>query len=161
MGVMTTGSDPGEHRLARPPSDRYRSADSSTDVDADAGPTGSAARGVLFGVLAMLAGVLVTVLLGGGLALSAGLLVIWAAGGNAIGLATRIGGGPALTAPQRTGVAVGLALAGVALGQVALWWYAGTEGGVLPLMDFLGQTYGVLVPVQVVLAAGFAWWAAR
>jgi len=161
MAVMTTGSDPGERRLTRPPSDRYRPADSATDVDADAAPPGSIARGVLFGALASLTGVLVTVLLGGGLALSAGLLVIWAAAGNAIGLATRIGGGPALAAPRRTGVAVGLAVAGVALGQVGLWWYAGTEGGVLPLMDFLGQTYGVLVPVQVVLAAGFAWWAAR
>jgi len=116
---------------------------------------------VLFGVLAALAGVLVTVLLGGGLALSAGLLVIWAAAGNAIGLATRIGGGPALAPARRTGVAVGLAVVGVALGQVGLWWYAGTQGGVLPLLDFLGQTYGVLVPLQAMLASGFAWWAAR
>ena len=161
MAVMTTGSDPGERRLARPPSDRYRPTDSATDGDADAGPPGSPARGVLFGALASLAGVLVAVLLGGGLALSAGLLVIWAAGGNAIGLATRIGGGPALAAPRRTWVAVGLAVAGVALGQVGLWWYAESEGGVLPLMDFLGQTYGVLVPLQAIVASGFAWWAAR
>lgn len=161
MAVMTTGSDPGERRLDRPPSDRYHPADSAADVDANAAPPGSAARAVLFGALAALAGVLVAVVLGGGLALSAGLLVIWAAAGNAIGLATRIGGGPALAAPRRTGVAVGLAVAGVALGQVGLWWYAGTEGGVLPLMEFLGQTYGVLVPLQTILASGFAWWAAR
>ena len=163
MAVMTTGSDPGERRLVRPPSDRYRPADSAADVDVDAnaGPPGSAARAVLFGALAALTGVLVAVFLGGGLALSAGLLVIWAAAGNAIGLATRIGGGPALAAARRTGVAVALAVAGVALGQVGLWWYAGTEGGVLPLTDFLGQTYGVLVPLQAILASGFAWWAAR
>ena len=161
MAVMTTGSDPGERRLARPPSDRYRPADSAADVDANAGPPGSAARGVLYGALASLAGVLVTVLLGGGLALSAGLLVIWASAGHAVGLATRIGAGPALVAPRRTWIVVGLALVGVASGQVGLWWYAGTEGGVLPLMDFLGQTYGVLVPLQAILASGFAWWAAR
>lgn len=130
-------------------------------MDSTAGPAGSAGRAVLFGGLASLAGVLVAVVLGGGLALSAGLLVIWAAAGHAIGLATRIGGGPALVAARRTGVAVGLALAGVALAQVGLWWYAGVEGGVLPLVDFLGQTYGVLVPLQAIIAVGFAWWAAR
>ena len=49
----------------------------------------------------------------------------------------------------------------VALGQLGLWWYAGTEGGVLPLVDYLAETFGLLVPLQALLAAGFAWWGAR
>ena len=100
-------------------------------------------------------------LLGGLLAFSAGLLVVWAAAGTVVGWATQLGGGSALGSPLRPAMAVALALIGVALGQVGLWWYAGTEGGVLPLVDYLGQTFGVLVPAQALLAAGFAWWAAR
>ncbi len=159
MAVMTTGSDPGERRLARPPSDRYRP--SEPDQGDEARPPGSVARGVLFGAIAGLGGALLTMLAGGVLALSAGLLVIWASAGHAVGLATRIGGGPALVPPRRTWVAVGLALAGVVLGQIGLWWYAGTEGGVLPLPAYLGETFGILVPMQALLAVGFAWWAAR
>jgi len=163
MAVMTTGSDPGERRLSRPPSDRFGPSDADAE-GSSAGPeapAGSKARGIAYGTVAALVGAVVTVLLGGVMALSAGLLVVWASAGNAIGLATRIGGGPAFQAPRRTWVAIALALAGVTLGQVGLWWYAGTEGGVLPLLPYLGETFGILVPLEAALAAGFAWWAAR
>jgi hypothetical protein len=157
MAVMTQTPDPGERRLARPPSERFQVA-AEPDEPAD---RGSVARALRYGALAALGGVLLTVLLGGVLALSAGLLVVWASVGTVIGWATRLGGGTALGSPRRPLLAVGLAVVGVALGQVGLWWYAGTEGGVLPLVDYLAQTFGVLVPVQALLAAGFAWWAAR
>lgn len=157
---MSSDFDPGERRLARPPSDRYRAVE--PDAEGVSAPSrGSLPRGVLYGAVAALGGVLATVLLGGAMALSAGLLVVWASAGNAIGLATRIGSGLAVPRSTRIGIAAGLALAGAALGQLGLWWYAGTEGGVLPLLAYLGETFGILVPLQALLAVGFAWWAAR
>ena len=102
-----------------------------------------------------------TVLLGGVLALSAGLLVVWAAAGNLTGTAVKVLGRGALEPPARPILAAILAVAGVAVGAVGLWWYAGTEGGVLPPVDYLAETFGAIVPIQAVLAAVFAWWAAR
>lgn len=154
---MTQAPQPGERRLDRPPSDRFREA----DPEAPAPPSGSVGRAVAAGGGAALGGAVLTVLLGGILALSAGLLVVWAAAGHVVGLAVRTGGGTALTAPARPALAAGLVLGGVALGALGLWWYAGTEGGVLPLVDYLAQTFGPIVPLQAVLAVGFAWWAAR
>ena len=87
--------------------------------------------------------------------------MLWGAAGYLIGQAVRIGGGDALGATGRTVAAVSVAVLGVLVAQLGLWWYAGLEGGVLPLVDYLGQTFGVLVPVQVALAAVLAWWGAR
>ena len=155
---MTTGPDPGERRLARPPSERYETTPSDAQ---DETVPGSAGRAIAWGAVAAGVGALLTVLLGGVVAISVGLLVVWASVGNAVGLATRVGGGTALPAPRRTWLAVGLALVGVAVGQVGLWGYAASEGGVLPLVEYLATTFGVLVPLQALLAVGAAWWAAR
>ena len=57
--------------------------------------------------------------------------------------------------------AVGIAIGSVGLGQLGLWLYARTEGGVLTLPDYLVQTFGVLVPLQAALAMGLSWWIAR
>ena len=108
-----------------------------------------------------LVGIVATILLGGVLAFSAGLLVVAAVTGRAIALAIQLGGGDAITPGMRVGLAIGLSVLALALGQLGLWWYAGTEGGVLGPIDYLGQAFGVLVPLQFVLAIGFAWWAAR
>ena len=143
---MTETPTPGERRLERPPSERY----AAPEPDPGDAP-GSLGRAIAYGALASFGGVVVTVLLGGVLALSAGLL----------GRLTRVGGGARISPSTRIAVAVVLALLGVALGQLGLWWYAGTEGGVLPLVDYLAQTFGILVPLQAVLAAGSAWWGAR
>jgi hypothetical protein len=32
---------------------------------------------------------------------------------------------------------------------------------VLPPIDYLGQTFGLIVPLELLLAAGIAWWRAR
>jgi hypothetical protein len=157
MAVMDDRPAPGERRLERPPSERYAPP---TDVE-PIGVPGSLPRAIGVGAIAALAGAIVTVLLGGVVAMSAGLLVVAAAMGYLVGIVTRIGGGTAVEPPRRTWIAVALALGGVALGQVGLWWYAGTEGGVLPLVDYLATTFGVLVPIQALLAAAFAWWGAR
>jgi len=101
------------------------------------------------------------VLFGGVLAVSAGLLVVASAVGYAVGLATVIGAADTLSPRMRPWIAGAIAGLGVLLGQVGLWLYARAEGGVLSPVDYLGQTFGVLVPLEVVLAAVVAWWRAR
>jgi hypothetical protein len=157
MAVMSQVPEPGERRLDRPPSDRYV----APEADEPAHASGSIGRALAYGAIAALIGALLTVILGGVVALSAGLLVVWATAGNVIGMVTRLGGGATVSGSSRALVAIGLALVGVALGQWGLWWYAGTEGGVLPLVDYLATTFGILVPLQALLAVGFAWWGAR
>jgi hypothetical protein len=157
MAAMTAPTPGDPRRLDRPPSDRFR----LEEEQVGAGPSGSIVRAALAADGMALAGAALTVVLGGVLALSAGLLVLWASVGSLIGHVTRWGGGSNVPAIVRVLLAVGSAVVGVTFGQVGLWLYAGLEGGVLPLVDHLAQTYGILVPLQVVLAAGFAWWSSR
>ena len=153
---------PGERRLDRPPSDRYRDAAAEPKATpvAEPGP-GSIGRAVGGAVLVGLVGAVVTVFLGGVLGMSAGLLVVTAATGWAVGIATKLGGGSTVAPTTRMWIAIGVAVAAVVIAQVGLWRYAATEGGVLSLPDYLGETFGPLVPLQVVVAAAAAWWAAR
>ncbi len=152
---------PGERRLDRPPSDRYRETAPTPAPDADADRDASPARGIAFGVLAGLAGTVATIVFGGPLALSAGLLVVAVATGWAVGMALKAGAGNGLATQTRPWLAVAIALGAVVLGQVGLWLYARTEGGVLALPEYLADTWGILVPIEAVLAAVGAWWAAR
>lgn len=160
----------GERRLARPPSERYGAtpaADTRPAADRPPGATPDTTagyapvRGVAFGTIAALVGAALIVVFGGALAVSAGLLVVASAVGYAVGLATVIGAADTLSAGVRPWIAGVLAGLGVLLGQVGLWLFARAEGGVLAPIDYLGQTFGPLVPVEVLLAAGVAWWRAR
>ena len=160
-GPSTT--EPGERRLDRPPSDRYRRA-ASAGAPGTAGAvatTATPARGLAFGTLAGVVGVAVIVALGGALAISAGLLVVAAVIGYAVALATKAGAGATLPGSRRVWVVMALAVGAVALGQVGLWLFARSEGGVLGLPDYLATVYGVLVPLQLVAAAIAGWWTAR
>lgn len=156
--------DGGERRLARPPSERYGPAAGGTEPAAlppDTADRASPARGITFGAVAAIVGAALIVVLGGAMAISAGLLVAAAAIGYAVGLATVAGAAGTLTGAGRPGSAAALAGLGIVLGQVGLWLFARTEGGVLPLIDYLGQTFGPLVPLELLLAVGVAWWQAR
>lgn len=157
-----TSSVPGERRLDRPPSERYGTA-AAQDGSAEVPRSPSVPRAIGLGIAAALAGAAATVVLGGALAVSAGLLVVAVTTGWLVGAAVA-GGWPPRdrdSAGRRRSVAVALSVAGVALGQVGLWLFARTEGGVLPLSDYLGQTFGWLVPLQVGLGAVATWWSAR
>jgi hypothetical protein len=154
---------PGERRLARAPSERYGAA---PDTEAAAtpkveDPAAAPARGVAFAVVAAILGAGVIVVLGGAFAISAGLLVAAAALGYAVALALLAGAGDTLANPRRPWIAAGLALLGALLGQLGLWLYARSEGGVLAPIDYLAETFGALVPLELLLAAGLAWWRAR
>jgi hypothetical protein len=158
---------PGERRLDHPPSDRYRDAESGTGPGAagGAGATtsdgGSVGRALVAGLGAALAGAIGTIILGGALSVSAGLLVVAGVTGWAIAMATRWGVGASVASDRRPWLAVGAAIVSVILGQVGLWLYARTEGGVLTLPDYLGETWGILVPIQAVIVIVTAWWTAR
>jgi len=159
-------SSPGERRLARPPSDRYReseaalaaaAADSADAVDPDA----SVARGVAVATAVAIAGAAAIVVLGGVLTLTELLVVVAGFTGGGVGIALRWGAGEQLARRRRVVIALALALGAVALGQLGLWQYGRSEGGVLGPLDYLGQVYGPLVLVEFAAAGVLAWLAAR
>jgi hypothetical protein len=144
--------------LAHPPSDRYRVAE-PPPVATD--PSATPSRGLLFGLVAAVAGAGAMVALGGILAVSSGLIVAAAATGWAVGVALKTGGGDRLSTGRRVRAAIGLALVAVAVGQLGLWLYARSEGGVLGPLDYLPEVFGFLVPIEFLAAWIAAWVTAR
>ena len=112
-------------------------------------------------MLVAIVGAVAIVVLGGVLTLTLGLLVVAAATGWGVAMGLRFGAGDHLARRRRWVSAVGLSVAAVGLGQLGLWQYARTEGGVLAPLDYLGAVYGPLVPLQFATAAIVAWLTAR
>ncbi len=158
MGDRRPSDAPGERRLARPPSERYV-APAPEPSPAGATPDRGAdpRRGSVLAVLLTILGAVAITVAGGLLAITAGLLVIAAALGWAI--ATVLAQGTAIA--RRRWLAPSIALLGVALGQAGLWLVARQEGGTLGLIDYLAETFGFLVPLQLAIAAVVAWWQSR
>ena len=155
---------PGERRLAHPPSDRYRAAEPSPDETAagEVGASGaSVARGVVLAIVAGIVGAVAIIVLGGVLAVSAGLVVVAAATGWAVGAALKFGAGDLIVTRRRVALAAVVSLAAIVLAQLGLWQYALREGGVMPFVDYLGEVFGPLVPLEAVVAVVVAWLAAR
>jgi hypothetical protein len=155
-----TDPNPGERRLSHPPSDRYRAAEAQAELDA-ADPAASIARGVAVATAVAIVGSVAIVLLGGALTLTEGLIVVAGFTGLGIGIALRWGEADQLSRERRVVLALVLAIGATAIGQLGLWQYALTEGGVLPLLDFLEQVYGPVVLLEFAAAAVVAWLAAR
>lgn len=112
--------------------------------------------GILRALLVVPAGAAAIAILGGFLAVSAGLVAVAGLIGWLTGTALRKTDGR-----RRVALAVALAVGAIALGQLGLWGFAWLEGGRLDPLDYLTQTFGVLVPVQVGAAALLAWASAR
>jgi hypothetical protein len=155
-----SSSSPGERRLAHPPSDRYRAAEAQA-TPATPDPAASVARGAAISTVAAIVGLVAIVILGGVFAITAGLVAVAGGLGWAIAAGLGYGAGDQLTDRRRVTAAVGLAIAAVALGQLGLWQYARTEGGVLPPVEYLLEVFGPLVPLEFGAAALLAWLAAR
>ncbi len=131
--------------------------DATTETAAPAAGTHN--RALVSALAVALAGAVVLVVLGGLLAFSAGLLVVAAVVGWAIGRTTRTA--DAARPGTRTAVATILAVGCVGLAQAGLWVVARAEGGVLSPVEYLAQTWGVLVPLQLLAAVAASWWASR
>jgi hypothetical protein len=150
--TMTTPKVPGERRpgpvgptvLDRPPSDRYLPRDPAggprpTLRDRVAAPLGVAVGGIV-----------AYVLLGGVLALTAGLIVVAGLIGWLMGLVVR--------PPLR---AAGVAVAVVAVGLLGIWLFGRWEGGVLDPLDYLAEVHGLILPLELAAAGGMAAAASR
>jgi hypothetical protein len=166
MRRMTTtdGPDPvppapGERRLARPPSERY-GTEEPVPVEAEDGG-GSFGRALAFGGLTAIALAAGIALFGGVILVTAGLVALAALGGWAIGIAVRVGSGGTVAAARRAVMAVVLAALAVVGGQLGLWLFARYEGGVLGPVDYLAETFGLLVPIELAFAVVAAWFASR
>jgi hypothetical protein len=118
---------------------------------------GTLARGAAIGGIVAVFGAVVLVVLGGVFALHAGLVVVALFLGRFASIGVMSGAAGAGTRESRQAIALGLATGAVLLAQVGLWLWAGVEGGTLGLVDYLVQTYELLVPIQVLLAGGAAW----
>jgi hypothetical protein len=141
---------PPEHRrrLERPPGERYARA---TSAPGTAGVTRAVAIATLIG----LGGATLMVVLAGQVAVSSGLLVVAALMGRFIGLALRTARGR-ITPARARALALAIALVAIGLAQLGIWLYARSEGGVLGLTDYLGETFGVLVPLELAVGAVIA-----
>jgi hypothetical protein len=155
VGEGRPSDAPGERRLERPPSERY-----ATPEDAAPAASGlSRPRRVAIGALIAVVGAVAIAVGGGLLAITAGLVVVAVAVGWGVGTIVSLGAEP--DPPSTTWTAVALTVLGIGLGQVGLWLIARQEGGVLGLVDYLGETFGFLVPLQFLVGAVTAWWGAR
>ncbi len=154
---------PSRRILDRPPSDRYdgEGSDPATgDAEAagmPAGPRWAIGIGVFAAVIP--AGILVVMawLFG----FTSGLVVAAIFLGRIVGLSVRGAPKSGLTSDARTLVAIVITLASLGVSQVAIWLLALREGGVLPIVDYLAQTYGPVVPLEAMLGTIAAWWSAK
>jgi hypothetical protein len=110
-------------------------------------------------------GAIALVGVGGVLAYPFGLPFVAGIAGAVIGLLTAraaVRDDAATPVPRRTVIraAVALALGSVVLGDLGLWLFAQSEGGVLGPFDYLWTTFGLFVPGVAFVAAATAWWGA-
>jgi hypothetical protein len=136
---------PSRRRLDRAPSERYRLADEASSEVRD----GSVRRAIAFALVPALTGVVLFTLLAGPLALDVALVFVTAAMGVAIGRATAIGAGGALSGQRRIGLAVLIFVVALLGAELATWQFALAEGGVLGPIDYIRDTFGFLVVLEL------------
>src|SRR3954471_10056205 len=102
-------------------------------------------------------GAVLLVVVGGVLASTTGLLFVSGLVGAGIGLVLAERRDP----ETRVRIAISLAVAAVLIGALGTWLLARHEGGALGPIDYLWQTFGLLVPGEAALAALAALWGVR
>jgi hypothetical protein len=143
--------------LERAPGDRYRQTTEREPQPDERPMSGSSVRALAVAVVPAALGTAVLIVLASPLALSEPLVLVALAVGVCVGLLTRWGGGSNVPVTRRRAIAVGIAAIAVGAAQVIVWQLALAEGGVLPLFDYLLQTFGPVAPLQLVAAAAAAW----
>ena len=144
----------GLPRLAAPPSQRYAST-ARGDLPADDEP--SETRGLVLAALVAAFCAAILIILGGAFGFTAGLIVVAFFTGRLTAIGMILGAGPTVSTARRMGASIAISLVAVLIAQLGLWAWAIAEGGVLGPVDFLAQTYGVLVLLELLLAGGAAW----
>jgi len=153
---VSSAGPTGKRVLERPPSERY-----VRKAGLEIAESGSAGGAVGYGLIPAVVGVAIFFVLAGPMAFSAGLVVVAIALGAFVGLVVKIGGGSAVSRGGRAWLAVGLVVLALLVAEALTWRFALSEGGVLPFFDYLGQTFGWLVPVEFVAGIVAAWITAR
>ncbi|MEO8229888.1 MAG: hypothetical protein ABI628_09030 [Chloroflexota bacterium] len=154
-----TGPPEGRQRLAHSPGDRFRRV---SQADAAVASGGSPVRAVAMGIVAALIGVGIFLVLAIVYTFTAGLVIVAVFTGRFIGLFVRAGADGSLGSPARTLISIVIFLVALSVASLTTWLVAGLEGGVLPLGDYLEQTYGTpIVALEFMLGTLMAWWAAR
>jgi hypothetical protein len=117
-------------------------------------------------VVAGLVGTLALYALGALLSSSAGLVFVAGLTGAAVGLllaraaAPGRGEEPVLTRRAVTWLAVAISIVAVGVGATGTWLHALAEGGALGIVDYLLETFGLVVPLELLIASLAAAWGA-
>jgi hypothetical protein len=150
-------------QLDRAPGERYGPVHGApgTAPPTAAPSEGSRERALLFAIPAAIFALAAYIAIAGPLAISEGLVVVAIFAGSLIGRSTRAGAGTALNSGRRIRTALAITAAWFVLAQVGTWQFALSEGGVLPILDYLLQTFGLIVPLVAIAAFVAAWWSAR
>jgi hypothetical protein len=158
-----TDGDRGRRRLDRAPGERYAgpARQPAAPESPAPHPSGSIGRSVAFAIGAAVIALFAYVGLAGPLAFSSGLVIAAIFAGRIIGLSARAGAGRAISYDRKVLVALIATLVWFVAAQVATWLYARGEGGVLPIVDYLLQTFGPIVPLVAIASILAAWWSAR
>jgi hypothetical protein len=158
---------PRAGQLERPPGERYSRSAAQVDDDAIATRSGSILfSAVVKAVVIAAVGSLALFALGALLSSSAGLVFVAGLTGAGVGLvlarASAPGGGhePALTRGTTIRLAIGVSILAVIVAAVGTWLHALGEGGALGLLDYLLETFGLTVPLELLIATLAAAWGA-
>ena len=150
--------DPDMHAGFPAAAERVRAAQAgaAAEVGAEAPPAaaaGSAARSLAFGLAAGAIGAAVHVAAATLFLWTGALLVVAVVLGIVVGRAVAVGAGRSLRPAARRRLAVALALTALTVAFGVNWTLSGMYLGPL---DYLFQVYGLLVPLQAVLAVAGA-----
>jgi hypothetical protein len=145
-----------KRRLARAPGERF----SGPDAGAAERRAGSIPRGIAAAAGVGLVGAALLVLLAGPLAADTPLVVVGLLTGAVVGEAIQRGTADAMDPGHRRIVALAIALAAIGGAEVVVWQLALAEGGVLPLLTYLLDTFGPIAPLTIVAAVAAAVWRA-
>lgn len=148
---------PAGRRLAEPPSARYGPSRATAPAD----HRGIVGRAFARAAFVALLGAAAIFILEGLLSITTGLLAAMALTGYAIGRSLR-NAGDALAASASTALALFLVVDAVVLGNAFTWVNAVVvEGGVLGPIEYLSETFGLLIVVELAIGTVTAWAAAR
>lgn len=137
------------------------SVNEPNDPTAAGADEASPGRAIAFGVLGGGIVALILVVAAALLAFTAGLIVIAYFMGRVVGSVIKAAAGSTLPSTVRESAAILISVGWIAVSWIAVWLVSLREGGILPLGDYLAQTFGPLVPLEFMIATLAAWWSAR